>query len=68
MITATSYRLRPGQRIYLQDGIGTVVRVSDCCAVVRLPGRPRQFTTIFGQVVTFKARPRYVRISPNSEV
>jgi ABC-type Fe3+-hydroxamate transport system substrate-binding protein len=45
-----------------------VERVTPTAAYIALPVEPRTFTTLMGQTVTVKAKPKCVAISANSEI
>ena len=56
-------RLRTGD-VVRYDG----QRVTPTAAYIALPVEPRTFTTLMGQTVTVKAKPKCVAISANSEI
>jgi hypothetical protein len=62
------FRLRAGDIVRLDGNPCRVLRVSDCAAVVAVTKAPREFTTLFGQMVRIQPKPGLVRISPNSEI
>jgi hypothetical protein len=68
MKTYYPFRLRAGDVIRLDGKPCRIVRVNECSAVVAVPKRPREFTTLFGVRVHIQPRPALVRISPQSEV
>ena len=62
------FRLRAGDFVLFNNRICPVVCVNDCAAVIAVAQRSREFTTIFGKNVSLRPKPRFVRISPNSEI
>ena len=62
------FRLRAGDFVLFNNRICPVICVNDCAAVIAVAQRSREFTTIFGETVSLRPKPRFVRISPNSEI
>lgn len=60
--------LRAGDVIEYAGQTCSVVRVSDCAAVVAVTKQPREFVTLFGVRVRIQPKPSLVRISCESEV
>lgn len=67
-MTTTSFRLRAGDLVELDHQPCTVLRVTDCAAVVAVQRPPREFTTLFGKTVRLQPKPHLVRIAPNSTI
>jgi hypothetical protein len=64
---ASPYRLRAGDVIRFENQPCTVLRVTDCAAVIAVTRPPREFTTLFGKRVRIQPKPALVRIASNSE-
>jgi hypothetical protein len=64
-MTSDTY-LHAGDTIAYAGQIATVLRVTDCAAVVALPRPARTFTTLFGKTVTIQPAPKIERISAES--
>lgn len=64
---ASPFRLRAGDVIRFENQRCTVLRVTDCAAVIAVAKPPREFTTLFGARVRIQPKPALVRISSNSE-
>ena len=60
--------LREGDLIEYAGQKCSVIRVSDCAAVVAVTKQPREFVTLFGVRVRIQPKPALVRISSESEV
>ena len=45
-----------------------VRRITDCSAILEVPQEPRQFSTLFGDLVTIQPKPKTVRICATSEL
>lgn len=61
-------RLRTGDVVRYDGKSVRVERVTPTAAYIALPVEPRTFTTLMGQTVTVKAKPKCVAISANSEI
>jgi len=61
-------RLRTGDVVRYDGQPVRVERVTPTAAYIALPVEPRTFTTLMGQTVTVKAKPKCVAISANSEI
>ena len=62
------YTLRAGDLVEYAGQHCSVIRVSDCAAVVAVIQKPRTITPRFGQPVTIQPRPKLERISAQSEI
>ena len=61
-------RLQSGDLVRYGDKVCRVLRVSDCSAVIGIPQPERTITTLAGKSVTIIPHPKWVHISPNSEI
>ena len=61
-------RLRTGDVVRYDGKSVRVERVTPTAAYIALPVEPRTFTTLMGQTVTVKAKPKCVAISANSDI
>ena len=64
---ASPFRLRAGDVIRFENKPCSVLRVTDCAAVIAVARPPKEFTTLFGVRVRIQPKPALVRISSNSE-
>jgi len=61
-------QIRTGDTVLFDRKRCTVIRITDCCAVLQVPQEPREFTTLFGQLVRLTPQPRTVRICATSHL
>jgi|OpeIllAssembly_1097287.scaffolds.fasta_scaffold63211_3 hypothetical protein len=61
-------QIRTGDTVLFDRKRCTVIRITDCCAVLQVPQEPREFTTLFGQLVRLTPHPRTVRICATSHL
>lgn len=63
------FRLRAGDVVDCGDGPPwTVLRVTDCAAVISRRGPAREIVTQFAGTARLPGRPEVARIAPNSQV
>ena len=70
-MTATTYplpALRAGDRVRYQGQACLVLRVTECAAVIAIPGELRTIRPRFRPPVQFQRAPRIVRISAQSDL
>jgi hypothetical protein len=70
-MTATTYplpALRAGDRVSYEGKPCLVLRVTECSAVLALPGELRTIRPRFAPPVQFMSAPRIVRISAQSDL
>ncbi len=68
LMTTSFHRLQAGQTVSFEGRPCSVVRVSDCAAVIAVNKPAKEFTTLFGVRVHIQPKPALVRISANSEI
>jgi hypothetical protein len=60
--------IREGDLVLFDRKRCTVIRITDCCAVLEVPQQPREFTTLFGEFVRLQPSLRTVRICATSKL
>ncbi len=61
-------QIRAGDTVWFDRKPCFVRRITECSAVLEVPQEPRQFSTIFGDLVTIQPKPKTVRICATSEL
>ena len=61
-------QIREGDTVWFDRKPCLVRRITDCSAILEVPQERRQFSTIFGDLITIQPKPKTVRICATSEL